>query len=280
LIPKVEEMKDRTKSYKYLLALFIGALLFFPILWMVLTSFKTPEEIQYFPPTFWPERNFNLVNYLEVLNRQPFFLFIFNSLFISTASCVISIFITSMAGYGFAKFDFPGKEIFFFMILCFLIIPFQSVVVPLFQWVNALGLIDTYTGLALPLIVSAFGVFLMRQAMEVIPRELIEAARIDGCKELTLFFIIIMPLVKSALATQAIIKFMWSWNEFFWPLVITNKVEMTVVTVGLQFFTNQYFVEYHLITAAAVYSVVPMALAFVVFQKGIVRAVTMSGLKG
>ena len=115
--------------------------------------------------------------------------------------------------------------------------------------------------------------------MDVVPIELIEAARIDGSSEFHTFYKIVMPQVKTFIATQAIIKFMWSWNEFFWPLVITNRVDMKVVTVGLQSFTNMYFVEYHLITAAAVLSVIPMVIMFAIFQRGIVRAVAMSGLK-
>ena len=153
-------------------------------------------------------------------------------------------------------------------------------VVPLFQWAVKFHLADTYTGLVLPLLVSSFGVFLMRQGMDVVPIELIEAARIDGSSEFHTFYKIVMPQVKTFIATQAIIKFMWSWNEFFWPLVITNRVDMKVVTVGLQSFTNMYFVEYHLITAAAVLSVIPMVIMFAIFQRGIVRAVAMSGLKG
>jgi ABC-type glycerol-3-phosphate transport system permease component len=264
----------------YLISIMLIILLIFPIVWMFLTSFKTPAEIQLIPPSFFPDRMDNLENYREVLRRQPFFRFIFNSLTISTASCLVSILITSMAGYGFSKFSFKGKEFFFFGILCFLIVPFQAVVVPLYQWITKFHLIDTYLGLSLPLLVSAFGVFLMRQGMDTVPNELIEAARIDGCREFPLFAIIVFPMVKSFVATQAIIKFMWTWNEFLWPLVVSNKVEMKVVTVGLQSFTNMYFTEYHLITAAAIFSVLPMAIMFIIFQRGIVRAISMSGLKG
>ncbi|QQO08434.1 carbohydrate ABC transporter permease [Breznakiella homolactica] len=274
------KMKLHTKFFMYLLAAALIVVLVFPFVWMFLTSFKTPAEIQRVPPGFFPDSFGNLSNYREVLARQPFFRFILNSMIISTLSCLVSIAITSMAGYGFSKFSFKGKEIFFFGILCFLIVPFQAVVVPLYQWVTKFHLMDTYIGLALPLLVSAFGVFLMRQGMDTVPDELIEAARIDGCKEFPLFAIIVFPMVKSFVATQAIIKFMWSWNEFLWPLVVSNKATMKVVTVGLQSFTNMYFTEYHLITAATVFSVLPMAIMFAVFQRGIVRAVSMSGLKG
>lgn len=272
--------RTRTNIILAILAISLAAMLVFPVFWMVLTSFKTAAEIQRIPPKIFPDSMRYFSNYREVLQRQPFFRFIGNSLLISIASCLISIVITSMAGYGFSKFEFKGKEVLFFSILCFLIVPFQAVVVPLYQWVARLRLIDTYVGLSLPLVVSAFGVFLMRQGMDVVPRDLIEAARIDGCKEFPLFIMIVMPMVKAFIATQAIIKFMWTWNEFLWPLVVTNRVEMKVVTVGLQCFTNMYFTEYHLITAAAVFSILPMAAMFLLFQRGIVRAISMSGLKG
>lgn len=263
-----------------LLSLIIIFLLIFPILWMFLTSFKTPAEILRLPITFLPDSIINLQNYQEVFSRYPFLRYIGNSLIISIVSCLVSIVITTMAGYGFSKFDFPGKEIFFFMILSFLAVPFQSVVVPLYKWVNRFGLVDTYLGIALPLLVSSFGVFLMRQGVDMVPTEIIEAARIDGSSEFNTFITLIFPLVKPFIATQAIIKFMWSWNEFFWPLVITNEDEMKVVTVGLQRFTNDYYIEYNLLTAASVLSVLPMIIMLFIFQKGIIRSVSMSGLKG
>jgi ABC-type glycerol-3-phosphate transport system permease component len=273
-------MWHRRRVLAYAVTIVIAAFILFPLVWMFFTSFKTPAEIQQFPPSFFPARLFNGDNYREVLDRTPFLLFILNSLFISLWSCLMSIFISSLAGYGFAKFKFPGKEILFFAILSFLIVPFQSVVVPLYRWVTSFGLVDTYAGVALPLLASAFGVFLMRQAVQGIPKDFIDAARIDGCREFRIYLSVVMPMVKPALATLAIIKFMWSWNEFFWPLVITNSTNKKVVTLGLQTFTNIYFTEYHLVTAATVLSVLPMALAFAVFQRGIIRAVTMSGLKG
>lgn len=251
----------------------------FPLVWMLLTSFKSAEEILRVPPSILPDSlNFN--NYKEALQRQPVFRFIFNSLLISGISCAFSIMITAMAGYGFSKFEFKGKEALFFLILSFLIVPFQSIVVPLYNWVAKFGLTDTYIGIALPLLVSAFGVFLMRQGMDTIPNDLIEAARIDGSSEFKTFLYIVFPNVKAFVATQAIIKFLWSWNEFYWPMVITNKPEMKVITTGIQAFTSMYYTEYNLVMAVAVLSILPMVLMFAFFQKGIVRAVAMSGVKG
>jgi len=147
-------------------------------------------------------------------------------------------------------------------------------------WINDLGLLDTYAGIVAPDLVSVFGVFLMRQAIEMIPNDYIDAARIDGASELRIFFLVILPSVKPAIATLLIIKFMWSWNEFFWPMVVTSSPQMKVVTIGLMSFTNMYFIEYNLLTAAVVISILPILLIFVTLQRWVVQAVVMSGLKG
>lgn len=269
----------KSKALMYILTTLLVLLFLFPLIWMLLTSFKSAEEILRVSPTILPDQ-FNLKNYADALAKQPIFRFLFNSLVVSLGSAAFSVLITAMAGYGFSKFNFRGKEAMFFLILSFLIVPFQSIVVPLYKWITKFGLTDTYLGIALPLLVSAFGVFLMRQAMDTIPNDLIEAARIDGCGEFKTFLLIVLPNVKTFVATQAIIKFLWSWNEFYWPLVITNKPEMKVITVGIQSFTSMYYTEYNLVMAAAVLSILPMAIMFAIFQKGIVRAVSMSGVKG
>ncbi len=253
---------------------------FFPFFWMVVTSLKTAPEIQRVPLQIFPDRWANLDNYHEVFHRESFGRYLTNSSVIASVSALSSLVVSSLAGYGFAKFRFPGREAFFFAIIGILMVPFQSVVVPLYLWVNQVGLLDTYLGILAPDLVSVFGVFLMRQAIEVIPNDYIDAARIDGCSEFRIFTRVILPMVKPAMATLLIIKFMWTWNEFFWPLVVVNSPAMRVVTIGLMSFTNIYFIEYNLLTAAAVISVLPILIIFLTLQKWVVRAVVMSGLKG
>jgi ABC-type glycerol-3-phosphate transport system permease component len=258
-----------------------GALcVFFPFFWMVVTSLKTVPEIQRVPLQIAPDHWTNLANYREVFQRQPFGRFLLNSALVASVSAVSSLVVSSLAGYGFAKFRFPGREVFFFAIVGILMVPFQSVVVPLYLWVNAFNLLDTYLGILAPDLVSVFGVFLMRQAIEVVPSDYIDAARIDGSSELGIFWRVILPSVTPALATLLIVKFMWTWNELFWPLVVINSPSMKVVTLGLVSFTNMYFIEYNLVTAAAVLSVLPILAIFLVCQRWVVRAVVMSGLKG
>jgi multiple sugar transport system permease protein len=252
----------------------------FPLFWMALTSLKTVPEIQRLPLSVFPDRWGNLDNYREVFQRQPFARFLLNSALIATVSALSSAIVSSLAGYGFAKFRFRGHGVLFFAIVGILMVPFQSVVVPLYLWVNRLGLLDTYPGILAPDLVSVFGVFLMRQAIEVVPSDYVDAARIDGAGEFRIFWRVIVPAVTPAIATLVIVKFMWTWNELFWPLVVVNSPTMKVVTLGLVSFTNMYFIEYNLVTAAAVVSVLPVLAVFLVCQKWIVRGVVMSGLKG
>ena len=263
------------------LAVACGAIVvFFPFFWMAVTSLKTAPEIQRVPLQIAPDDWLNLTNYFEVFKRERFMRYLLNSAIVSSIAAVSSLVVSSLAGFGFAKYHFPGRDVFFLAIVGILMVPFQSVVVPLYVWMNRLGLLDTYMGIVAPDLVSVFGVFLMRQAIEMIPNDYIDAARIDGCSELRIFFLVILPSVKPAMATLLIIKFMWSWNEFFWPMVVISSPEMKVVTMGLMSFTNMYFIEYNLLTAAAVISILPILLIFITLQRWVVQAVVMSGLKG
>ena len=273
----------RRVSFRWLTALAVacGAItIFFPFFWMAITSLKTAPEIQRVPLQIAPDHWLNLTNYVEVFKREPFLRYLLNSAIVASIAAVSSLVVSSLAGFGFAKYHFPGRDAFFLAIVGILMVPFQSVVVPLYTWINRLGLLDTYLGIVAPDLVSVFGVFLMRQAIEMIPNDYIDAARIDGCSELRIFFSVILPSVKPAMATLLIIKFMWNWNEFFWPLVVINSAKMKVVTIGLMSFTNMYFIEYNLLTAAAVISILPILLIFLTLQRWVVQAVVMSGLKG
>ena len=273
----------RTGRFHWMVAALVAAgavSVFFPFFWMAVTSLKTVPEIQRVPLQILPDHWGNLDNYREVFQRQPFARFLANSALVASVSALSSAVVSSLAGYGFAKFRFPGHGLFFFAILGILMVPFQSVVVPLYLWVSRLGLLDTYAGILAPDLVSVFGVFLMRQSIEVVPSDYIDAARIDGSSEFGIFWRVILPSVTPAIATLVIIKFMWTWNELFWPLVVVNSPTMKVVTLGLVSFTNMYFIEYNLVTAAAVLSILPILVVFLVCQKWVVRAVVMSGLKG
>lgn len=273
----------RRVHVRWLLALAVacGAIIvFFPFFWMAVTSLKTAPEIQRVPLQIAPDHWLTFSNYIEVFEREPFLRYLANSTLVASVAAVSSVVVSSLAGFGFAKFQFPGRNMLFLAVIGILMVPFQSVVVPLYVWMNDLGLLDTYAGIVAPDLVSVFGVFLMRQAIEVIPNDYIDAARVDGGSELRIFFSVVLPSVKPAIATLLIIKFMWSWNEFFWPMVVTTSPNMKVVTIGLMSFTNMYFIEYNLLTAAAVLSILPILVIFIMLQRWVVQAVVMSGLKG
>ena len=257
--PRALALRQVHVRWLIMLAVACGAIVvFFPFFWMAVTSLKTAPEIQRVPLQIAPDHWLNFSNYVEVFKREPFLRYLLNSAIVASIAAVSSVVVSSLAGFGFAKYRFPGRDVFFLAIVGILMVPFQSVVVPLYVWMNELGLLDTYAGIVAPDLVSVFGVFLMRQAIETIPNDYIDAARIDGASELRIFFLVILPSVKPAIATLLIIKFMWSWNEFFWPMVVISSPQMKVVTMGLMSFTNMYFIEYNLLTAAAVISILPI----------------------
>ena len=263
-----------------ILLLTLGAFLFLvPVLWTVTSSFKTPKETITAPPTILPKSFSNLGNYSELFERAEFGRLLLNTFFLSATTVAVSLVITSMAGYGFSKFRFPLSEVLFFMVIGVLMVPFHSVAVPLFFYLEKLNLVDTFPGLLLPLVISAFGVLLMREGISTIPNEYIDAARIDGCPEWRIFWGIVLPMVKPSLAALAIIKFMWTWNEFFWPLLVVTTPSKAVVTLGISFFTGYHYREYHMIMAAATISILPLFLLFAVLRKWMIPALTGTGLK-
>ena len=217
----------RLGQFVLIVLIVVGAItMAFPFIWMVLTSLKHSDEIYRLPMTILPDNFFNPENYRIVFERQPFLRFFLNSFIVAAGSTLTSLLLSSLAGYAFAKFEFPGKEaLFFVFILAVLMIPFEVIVIPLYLLFNRLGLVDTYLGIMGPSLLSAFGVFIMRQFIVSIPNDYIDAARIDGHSELQIFFRIILPMSGPALATLGTIKFIWSWNEFLWPLVMVTSEE-------------------------------------------------------
>jgi multiple sugar transport system permease protein len=271
----------RLGQFVLIVLIVVGAItMAFPFIWMVLTSLKHSDEIYRLPMTILPDNFFNPENYRIVFERQPFLRFFLNSFIVAAGSTLTSLFLSSLAGYAFAKFEFPGKEaLFFVFILAVLMIPFEVIVIPLYLLFNRLGLVDTYLGIMGPSLLSAFGVFIMRQFIVSIPNDYIDAARIDGHSELQIFFRIILPMSGPALATLGTIKFIWSWNEFLWPLVMVTSEEMRTVTLGLSTYTGLWHTDYNVVTAAAFLSVIPMLVIYLFLQNFVVEGMAMTGLK-
>lgn len=276
------EMKRTNIFVLFLLygILIIGAVwMLLPLAWMTSAAFKPMSEIIQVPPT-WIPKHFTLDNIKEVFKQIPFARYFLNSI-VTTGVIVLSVLLTStMAGYGFAKFNFKGKRILFLLILSSLMIPFQVRMIPLYQIAQHLKIVDTYLGVVFPWLFDAMGVFLMNQFMLTIPNELIEAARIDGASEGRIFFTIVIPQLKPAISALAIFTFSWSWEEFLWPLIVTNSDRVRTLPVGLQYFSEQYGINIHWQMAGAFVAILPVLIVFFIMQKQFVEGITLTGLKG
>ncbi len=276
-----------------LAVLVIAAMVLFillPFAMMILTSFKTMQEIFDIPNrTIWtriiPDR-LDGASYRSVitgdspqLNGVSFLVYIFNSVVTTVGIMVPALIMSTMAAHGFSRFSFPGKRVFYYMLLMLLMIPMEMIAIPLYRVVARWGLIDTYIAIMLPGAISAFGIFLMTESFAVIPNDYLEAARVDGMKEPAIFLHIMVPMCKGALATFMVIKFTQSWNSFFWPLLVINSETKKTVTVGLTQFTSDLFQIWNDLTAAVVLSLIPTLILFTVARKTIVGSIMRTGLK-
>jgi len=254
-----------------------GFVMVAPFVWMISTSLKPAKEVflgNFFPlaPT-WE-------NYLAVLNKVPFARWYLNSLIVAGAVTLSVAFFDSLVGFVLAKYEFRGKNVIFVFILSTLMVPTEMLIIPWFILSNSLNWVDTYWGIMFPGVMTAFGVFLMKQFMEGIPSELLDAARIDGVSEFGLFWRIAMPLVKPAIAALCIFTFLGNWNAFLWPVIITEKMPMRTVPVGLAFFSGEAGSAWELIMAGASMATIPVLIVFLIFQRQIIKGIALTGLKG
>lgn len=259
--------------------IFSSIVMAFPFVWMLSSSLKSSDEVLAYPPTLLPE-SFRWQNYLQVFQEIPFTRYMFNSIVVAVTVTAVSLVLHSMAGYSLGTLQFPGKKLVFTGMLSTMMIPFYSIVIPLFIMCQKLGMIDSYLGLILPWIPHAYGIFLLRQYYMSFPKELKEAAIIDGCTHFGVFFKVALPTSGSILAALGIIFFTGNWDRFLWPLLITNSPEMRTLPVGIMQFKGQFVVNWHLLMAAAVVSVIPTFIVFLLFQNKIVQGIKMSGIKG
>jgi multiple sugar transport system permease protein len=250
-----------------------------PFAWMFLGSFKPTGEIVAHP-SVWLPRSPTLGNFEQLLSKQNFALYFFNSTVVSVACVVGNLLFSSMAGYAFAKLDFAGRRLLFGLVLTMLIIPGVTTFVPLFVLVSNLGMSNSYLGLILPFAVTPLGVFLMRQFINDIPDSLIEAARLDGAGEVRIFLRVVVPLCRPPLATLAILTFLAQWNNFLWPLVIAQTEDHYTLPVALALFSvGANGTNYGLLLAGAVTVVTPILLLFLALQKQFIQGIANTGLK-
>ncbi len=257
----------------------LALLMVMPMLWMVITSFETLNETRHFPPILVPS-GLRWQNYTQVLEQAPFARWMLNTVLVTTAVVVANLFFCSLAGYAFARIRFFGRDVVFILVLATLMIPFQVIMIPTFLIVRTLGLIDTLPVLIVPNLAGAFGIFLLRQFFRTLPIELEEAARIDGASRLGVLFKIVLPLSGPALATLAVITFLWTWNDFLWPLVTIYKPSNMTLQLGLTTFQGAHQTNTHYLMAATVMSMLPILTLFFVAQRYFIRGIATTGLKG
>ena len=250
-----------------------------PFVWMLLSSVKPEAEIRRVPPSWWPE-HFTLANYDELFSRLDFPRYFANSLIVAVLVTAGNLLFCSALGYALAKLRFPGQRVLFGLVLGTLMVPGMAVFVPQFVLVSNLNLVNSYAGLVLPFLAGPFGVFLMRQYLLSMPDELIEAARVDGAGEFRIFWRIILPLCRPALATLGILTFLTSWNNFLWPLVVATTEDKYTLPVALALYSvGQNRLNYGLALAGAVVVVMPVLIVFVLLQRHFMRGIATTGLK-
>ncbi len=263
----------------YLALLLLAATMLAPFLWMLATSFMDNLEVFTFPPKFVPDE-WLWQNWSEALTTLPFWRFFVNSFFMASAIAAFQLLFCSMAGYSFARLQFPGRELIFFGFLSFMMIPVIVLLIPRFLLVNAFGWVDTFWALIVPEMITVWGVFLMRQFFMALPRDLEDAARIDGAGEWKIFWRIILPLSKPALATLGVFAFVGAWQAFLWPLIATRSLDMRPLEVGIAAFSSIYSDNWPLQMAAAAAATAPLLIVFFFAQKYFVRGIALTGMKG
>ncbi len=272
-------MKKKLANMLFFALLILGAVVItLPFFYAISTSLKQNHQVfavpmQWIPdPVVWE-------NYIIPFQQRPLGRYFLNSVLVSTSVTVLNVITCSMAGYSFAKFDYMGRDFFFMAVLATLMVPIQVIVIPLFILVESLGWLNSYAGLIIPSATSAFGIFLMRQYFQTVPKELMEAARIDGCGELRIFWQIVMPLVRPALSALIIFIFMHNWNNFLWPLLVATKEEMMTLPLGIAKFESTYSTHYPQLMAVSMSATLPVLLVFVILQRQFIQGIALSGIK-
>jgi multiple sugar transport system permease protein len=276
---------QRKRIYKniavYAALVLVSLVLVLPFLWILSTSLKGDEDIFTTPPR-WIPTDIRWENYSDVFDRMPFLIYFRNSVFVTVMTIIGVVLSSSLVAYAFACLRWPGRNALFIFILATMMLPMQVTMIPLFVLFKELGWLNTYKPLIVPAFFGggAFNIFLLRQFFLTIPRELFEAARIDGCSEFRIYWRIVLPLAKPALATVAILTFMFSWNDFLGPLIYLSDQLKGTLALGLAMFVGQHQTEWGMLMAASVIMMVPMILIFFFFQRYFIRGFVMSGIKG
>ena len=275
----VQQTKTGVRIFQYVLLITLTLITLLPLIWMVSASFKLSTEV-FTNPIRWIPETFHWENYIKIWEKVDFALFTKNSAKLTILVTIIQLLTCSFAAYGFTKCKFPGRDTLFLCYVATIAIPWQIFMLPQYIMMQKFGLVDSRLGYVLLSSFAAFGVFLLRQFFLGIPNELLEAARIDGLSEYGIYFRIVLPLAKPAMATLAIFTFVNVWNDFMGPMIYFNSEANKTIPLGIRMFVGQYSTDYQLIMAASVVSLIPVIIMYAFCQRYFVQGIASSGLKG
>lgn len=266
-------------ALRWTLLLGVGALMLLPFWWMFATSLRLEHQVYSFPPDLWPDE-WHWENYAEVLKAAPFALYLRNTVIVALAVTIGNLLFSAMAGYAFARLEFRGRDQVFWLFLASMMIPGQVTMIPVYLLVSKLGWVDSYSGLIVPGLAGAYGVFLCRQYFLNLPADLENAARLEGAGEWQVFWHVALPLARPVLAVLGVFTFMGAWTDFLWPLLMANSQSMRTLEVGLSVFKTQYTVNWPLQMAASLLIQLPVIAMFLAAQKHFTKGIALSGMKG
>ncbi|PJN90127.1 MULTISPECIES: carbohydrate ABC transporter permease [Bacillaceae] len=249
-----------------------------PFLWMILTSLKTYAESIHVPPIIFP-KDLQWGNYIEIFGLLPFFKFMFNTVIVTVVRTAGQLFLCSLAAYAFARIEFPGRNILFLLALSVLMVPGQVFLLPQYMIMVKLGWLNTLQAVIVPGMFSAFGTFLLRQFFMGLPKELEEAARLDGCNHFQIYWKVMLPLAKPGLIALGIFTTLWSWNELMWPMIVNSSPESMTLSVGLSSLQGQYLTNYPILMAGSFLAILPMLVLFIILQKQFIEGIAVTGGK-
>ncbi|MEA2522377.1 MAG: multiple sugar transport system permease protein [Actinomycetota bacterium] len=263
----------------HLLLFPVALVMLVPLLWMLVTSLETLNQTRHFPPILWPG-TLQWSNYPDALRAAPFGRWFLNTTIVTVTVVASNLLLCALAAYAFARIEFWGKKVLYFVLLATLMVPLQVVLIPTFLIVKDFHLLDSLGALIVPNLANVFGIFMLTQFFRTLPIELEEAARIDGAGRLKILFTIVLPLSMPALATLAVIQFLWTWNDFLWPLIVIQNQNNFTIQLGLQNFQSAHSTEWNLLMAGNVMSTIPMLVLFIAAQRWFIRGIATQGLKG
>jgi len=270
--------KTLSKKTIYLFLILGAVMMSLPFIWLILSTFKTNKEIMGFPPTFIPNK-WTFENYIYILKNLKIPRYFMNSLFLAGTKTIIGVYTSLLCGYVLAKFKFRGRDLIFQMIIFTMMVPYLIMVIPLYDMINFFEWSDSYIAIILPVFLSSFGIFMMRQYLKGIPNSLIEAARIDGASEFMIFHKIVIPLSVNMISALSIFLFLWNWEDFLWPYLVLTTQDKYPLAVALNMFSGQNTTNFGGLFAATAVTIIPILVVYLFAQKRFVEGVSMSGIK-